>query len=235
MSIAQKRALTSSQINPAFVEPTRDELAKAGVELVLAPFANADELVEAARGIDGLYESSVHYTRDVLERLPSVRAICALGIGVDRVDLAAATDLGIVVINLPRVFHREVAAHAMALLLGLIRKTGAQDNAIKAWAKAPNGTYLAALGRGDSDPPHLRRDPRARGFREHRPSRRSNGPGLRDTGDRLRPVRESERRGRLRRHDGRPRDAVPRVGLHLGPHAAERERPATSSARRSSG
>ncbi len=134
-----QRALASSRTNPAFFEPARAELEKAGVELVFAPFANADELVEAARGVDGLYESSVRYTRDVLERLPSVRAICALGIGVDRVDLAAATELGIVVINLPRVFHREVAAHAMALLLGLIRKTGAQDSAIKAWAKAPDG------------------------------------------------------------------------------------------------
>ncbi len=134
-----QRALMSSQMNPAFVEPARAELEKAGVELVLAPFGNADELVDAARGVDGLFESSVHYTRDVLERLPSVRAISAMGIGVDRFDVAAATDLGIVVINLPRVFHREVAAHAMALLLGLIRKTEAQDNAIKAWAKAPTG------------------------------------------------------------------------------------------------
>jgi len=134
-----QRALVSSSINPAFVEPTRVELEKAGVELVLAPFSNADELVEAARGVGGLFESQVHYTRDVLARLPDLRAVCALGIGVDRVDLAAATDLGIVVINLPRVFHREVAAHAMALLLGLIRKTGACDSAIKAWAKAPTG------------------------------------------------------------------------------------------------
>lgn len=147
-----QRALASSHVNPAFVEPTRAELEKVGVELVLAPFSDADELVEAARGVDGLYESSVHYTRDVLESLPNIRAICALGIGVDRVDLAAATDLGIVVINLPRVFHREVAAHAMALLLGLIRKTEACDNAIKAWAKAPTGPAWPRLA--EATPTH---------------------------------------------------------------------------------
>jgi D-3-phosphoglycerate dehydrogenase len=134
-----QRALVSSAINPAFLDPMRVELHKAGVELVQAPFANADELIAAARNMDGLFESSILYTREVLERLPELRAVCALGIGVDRIDVRAATDLGIVVINLPRVFHREVAAHAMALLLGLIRKTGMSDSAIKAWANTPTG------------------------------------------------------------------------------------------------
>ena len=105
-----------------FFDPTRVELEKAGVELVMSDFRTPDELIAAARDVDGIFESAVHYSRDVLSRLPNLKAICALGIGVDRFDLEAATELGIVAINLPRVFHREVAHHALALWLALVRK-----------------------------------------------------------------------------------------------------------------
>ena len=106
----------------AFFNPTREELSKAGVELVLTPFSTRDELLAAARGVDALIESSLQYDRGLLEQLPDLKALCARGIGVDRFDLDAATDLGIVCINLPRVFHREVAHHALSLWLALVRK-----------------------------------------------------------------------------------------------------------------
>ncbi|HEV8633715.1 MAG TPA: C-terminal binding protein [Chloroflexota bacterium] len=105
-----------------FFDPTRVELEKVGVELVMSDFRTPEELVAAAKEVDGIFESAVHYTRDVLSQLPKLKAICALGIGVDRFDLEAATELGIVAINLPRVFHREVAHHALALWLALVRK-----------------------------------------------------------------------------------------------------------------
>jgi D-3-phosphoglycerate dehydrogenase len=105
-----------------FFDPTREELAKYGVELVLRDFGNQDELIQVAQDADILIESSVNYDRRVLEALPRLKALCARGIGFDRFDVDAATDLGILVINLPRVFHREVAHHALALWLALVRK-----------------------------------------------------------------------------------------------------------------
>src|SRR5215210_4747906 len=99
----------------AFFDPTREELGKAGVELVLEPFSTREELLAAAKDVDALVESSLMYDRAVLEALPNVKALCARGIGFDRFDVEAATDLGVVVINLPRVFHREVAHHALSL------------------------------------------------------------------------------------------------------------------------
>jgi D-3-phosphoglycerate dehydrogenase len=105
-----------------FFDPAREEFAKAGVELVLADFSNADELLKAAADVDALIESSLSYDRALLTQLPNLKALCARGIGVDRFDLDAATELGIVCINLPRVFHREVAHHALALWLSLVRK-----------------------------------------------------------------------------------------------------------------
>jgi D-3-phosphoglycerate dehydrogenase len=86
-------------------------------------------------------------SRELLAQLPNLKAICALGIGVDDFDLEAATELGIVAINLPRVFHREVAAHAMALLLGLIRQIVPLNDAMRARANDPSTNLWAAVPR----------------------------------------------------------------------------------------
>jgi D-3-phosphoglycerate dehydrogenase len=106
----------------AFFDPTKEELSKAGVELSLVPFSTKEELLAAAADVDAIVESSLMYDREVLQQLPKLKALCARGIGFDRFDVDAATDLGIVVINLPRVFHREVAHHTLALWLSLVRK-----------------------------------------------------------------------------------------------------------------
>ena len=60
------------------------------------------------------------------------------GVGVDRVDLDAATEKGIVVTNVPDVFTEEVAVHAMMLLLCCAKKTIVLDRAIREnrWGEA---------------------------------------------------------------------------------------------------
>jgi len=142
------RALVSQWVQPNRLVYIKEELDKAGVEVVQAPFQNEAELLEVARDVEGLFENPVRITREVMAQLPNLRVLCAAGIGVDRFDVEAATDLGIVVVNLPRVFHREVAAHAMALLLGLIRKVTVLDAGIKAWAKAPTGPSWPRMPEG---------------------------------------------------------------------------------------
>lgn len=135
----------------AFFDPTREELRKAGVELVVAPFNNAAELLPLARDVDALVESSVMYDRALLEQLPNLKALCARGIGFDRFDVEAATDLGILCINLPRVFHREVAHHTLALWLALVRKVVPLD----AWMKRRTTPEAMRLPRpANSTPAH---------------------------------------------------------------------------------
>src|SRR5438132_13445047 len=87
----------------------RAELGKSGIELVQRAVTTPAELIEAARDVDALYEMRLPITGEIMRQLPRLKAVCAGGIGVDRFDVDAATELGIVVINLPRVFHREVA------------------------------------------------------------------------------------------------------------------------------
>jgi len=61
-------------------------------------------------------------TRDFLSSLPNLKGLVRLGIGVDNVDLDAATDLGIVVANVPDFCSDEVAEHALGLILAVTRK-----------------------------------------------------------------------------------------------------------------
>jgi len=66
-------------------------------------------------------------TRDFLGALPNLKGIVRLGIGVDTVDLDAATDLGVVVANIPIFCDDEVAEHALALMFAVMRKVVVAD------------------------------------------------------------------------------------------------------------
>src|SRR5688500_17275436 len=55
-----------------FFDPARVELEKAGVELVMSDFRTPEELLAAARDVEGIFESAVHYSRDVLSQLPNL-------------------------------------------------------------------------------------------------------------------------------------------------------------------
>jgi D-3-phosphoglycerate dehydrogenase len=132
-----------------FFAPTRTELAKAGAELILAPYSTLDELLPIAQGnqVEAIYQGPVPMSRPLFEQLPSLKAICALGIGVDDFDLQAATDHGVVVINIPRVFHREVAQHTWALLLALVRQIVPLNAAMHERAHHPTANLRPAVPR----------------------------------------------------------------------------------------
>jgi len=66
--------------------------------------------------------SSAPMTREFLSALPRLKGIVRLGIGVDTVDLQAATDLGIVVANVLDFCQDEVSEHALGLMLAVARK-----------------------------------------------------------------------------------------------------------------
>ena len=95
----------------------------AGVEVVRQPCRTEDQVIEAAGDADAVLVHSFPLTgRRVLEALPRVKAVSRRGVGVDSVDLDAATELGICVCNIPGVNTTEVAEHALALLLSVTRR-----------------------------------------------------------------------------------------------------------------
>jgi D-3-phosphoglycerate dehydrogenase len=84
-----------------------------------------------------------------LDLAPRLRVIARYGVGVDAVDIVAATTRGIAVTNTPGANAEAVADHALALLLGALRHLVAGDRAARAgdWSPRP-GRELSALSVG---------------------------------------------------------------------------------------
>ena len=97
-------------------------------------------MITAAKDADVVLVGTVpHTTRKVLEALPNLKMVGRSGVGVDSIDLSAATELGICATNTPGINTSEVADHAMAMLLSITRKVPEQNAALKdgAWSDRP--------------------------------------------------------------------------------------------------
>src|SRR4029077_8290314 len=82
---------------------------------------------------------------DIISQLEKCKVIANGGVGVDRVDLDAATARGIVVTNVPDVFIDEVANHAMMLLLCLTKKTLPLDRLVRAGRWSESRRYMSPM------------------------------------------------------------------------------------------
>ncbi len=112
------------------------------------PFiGDAAELIEKTRDADALIVSASPVTRRVLESLEGLRVVVRTGVGYDVIDVPAATELGVVVVNVPDVWIREVANHALALLLAWNRKIVHLDREVRAgtWASRVPGPVTGSL------------------------------------------------------------------------------------------
>jgi D-3-phosphoglycerate dehydrogenase len=87
-------------------------------------------------------------TGDVMAKMPKCRIIARYGIGVDTIDLDAATRAGIIVTNNPTYCIEEVAEHTMALLLACARKVAFYDRMVRggAWAVPPGKPLYRLVG-----------------------------------------------------------------------------------------
>lgn len=91
-------------------------------EALLAEIKDADTLVVASR---------TEANRRLIESAPRLKHIARLGVGVDKIDLQAATERGIFVTNMPEVTADSVSEFTMALLLGLAKNIPRCDKAIR--------------------------------------------------------------------------------------------------------
>jgi D-3-phosphoglycerate dehydrogenase / 2-oxoglutarate reductase len=100
----------------------RDVVSRAGAELNLAPQPTPEAIVATAKEADALLVTYAKITAEMIREMKRCRIISRFGIGVDNVDIGAATQAGIVVTKVPDYCIDEVSDHAMALLLSLVRK-----------------------------------------------------------------------------------------------------------------
>lgn len=116
-------------------ESIEEELAVAAasdVELIQAQCRTEDEVIEAARGADGILVQYAPITDRVLAALPGLKAIGRYGVGVDTVDVEAATARRVAVSNVPDYGTEDVSDHAIALALSLVRGIVQLDHGMRA-------------------------------------------------------------------------------------------------------
>jgi D-3-phosphoglycerate dehydrogenase / 2-oxoglutarate reductase len=113
--------------------PGLDLLREAGIELDERTGLTSDALKEAVRAADGLIvRSATKVTADILDNPGRLRAIVRAGVGVDNIDVAAATRKGIVVMNTPGGNTISTAEQTVALMLSLARQVPAGDTSVRA-------------------------------------------------------------------------------------------------------
>ena len=104
------------------LDPATQVLSELNAELRLAKGTTPEDILAIARDADGLLVTYAKVPSQVIEQLTRCKVIARFGIGVDSVDIDAATRAGIMVTNVPEYCEDEVSDHAMALLLALVRK-----------------------------------------------------------------------------------------------------------------
>ena len=102
-----------------------------GARLVERSCPTEDELLEHGRDAVAILTLDEPLTANVIAGLPRCRVISRFGIGVDKVDVNAATAAGIVVTNVPDYCVDEASDHALALLLAVTRRIVALDSAVR--------------------------------------------------------------------------------------------------------
>ncbi len=113
------------------IDEETEELRRIGAELILVQLRKEEEVIQTCKEADGLIIQYAPLTRRVIEALPHCKVISRYGVGVDSVDLQAATNFGIIVANVPDYCIDEVSNQTIAMLLSLVRKTAFFDRKVK--------------------------------------------------------------------------------------------------------
>ncbi len=94
-----------------------------GLEVRLSPlsWATEEELVDGCRDADLILVTAAYITREVLGALPKLRGVVRYGVGLDRIDVQAAEELGVEVSNVRGFCTDEIADHALGLILACSR------------------------------------------------------------------------------------------------------------------
>ncbi len=129
------RVLISDKLSPRALEIFQERGVEADVNVGL----DRDGLIEMIGNYDGLaVRSASKVTEKVIAAAPNLKVIGRAGIGVDNIDVAAATAKGIIVMNTPFGNSITTAEHAISLMLALARQIPAADRSTQsgAWEKS---------------------------------------------------------------------------------------------------
>ncbi|KAB2329555.1 C-terminal binding protein [Cytobacillus depressus] len=113
------------------VEIEQNIINKSSGRMVLHQCKTEEDVIRECSEADGLLNQYAPLTRNVLSQLPRCKVIVRYGVGINNIDLDAASDYGIQVCNVPDYGVDEVSDHALALLYTLARKTLLLGNSVR--------------------------------------------------------------------------------------------------------
>ncbi|HEY0196600.1 MAG TPA: phosphoglycerate dehydrogenase, partial [Methanobacterium sp.] len=146
------KVLIADQINEKGIDELKD-IAEVVVQTDITP----EELVKSIPDYDAIVvRSRTKVTKKVIEASRKLKIIARAGVGVDNVDVEAATEKGIMVVNAPESTSITVAEHTMGIILSLARKISIADKSVKEgkWEKSKfmgselAGKTLGVIGMG---------------------------------------------------------------------------------------
>ncbi len=132
--IAMVKVLVAAPLHEKAIEV----LEKAGFEVVYEEYPSEERLIELAKDVEAIIvRSKPKVTRRVIEAAPKLRVIGRAGVGLDNIDLDAAKERGIKVVNSPAASSRSVAELVFGLLFAVARKIAFADRKMRegVWAK----------------------------------------------------------------------------------------------------
>jgi D-3-phosphoglycerate dehydrogenase len=133
--MAHVKVLISDKLSPQAVDIFKDK----GVEVDVKPGLSPEELLEIIPHYDGLaIRSATKVTEQVLQAASNLKVVGRAGIGVDNVDIKAATAHGVVVMNTPFGNSVTTAEHALSLMMAMARHIPAANASTHAgkWEKS---------------------------------------------------------------------------------------------------
>ena len=103
---------------------------------------DADGIIRQAQDCDAILVRSAYITDDILGGIPSLRVVAKHGIGVDNIDVAAATQRGILVLNAPLSNINAVAEHTLAMMLAVTKHLALLDRATRETSFARRSQFV---------------------------------------------------------------------------------------------
>jgi D-3-phosphoglycerate dehydrogenase len=129
---SRSRLVVITDCDHGGIAEERAVLDAAHVDLRLAACRTEEDVVRESDGAAVLINQYAPITAKVLDALPSLRLVVRYGVGVDTVAVDAATRRGVWVANVPDYGTEEVADHALALALALLRGVAFLDRSVRA-------------------------------------------------------------------------------------------------------
>lgn len=117
---------------------------KYGFDLDTTFCHDEEELIRYGQDADAFLVSYSQITRKVLQSLPNLKIVVKYGIGVDNIDVQAATENNVMVANVPDYCLEEVASHALMLIMNGLKQTPFFDRKMQEqeWVRQPNDKIL---------------------------------------------------------------------------------------------